>query len=291
MAIAEFSLAFLEVLGSSLIVGSARVRDERAVSCVTSEEELFIPTGRLQLANVELSVVSAFLAFLVLFCDLPCGVTEFLVLEKPASLNDRSLLDVLSATLRLCRPTSSVFSGPLVSDDNSAKYSELCPQDTVSFPSEVKVMLLRRVSLERSSDKEVLKVSSSECGISSKDVVLETFIPSEWECCAVLSPIPSEYECCAVLSPVVWFRSVSGSIVMDLSPSDEPTLNPLRLRDASEFRSFPRRLLGSSPNTPEALLDSDELLDIFDGEDDMDEDEVADDEEADCDEADLVLCR
>lgn len=78
---------------------------------------------------------------------------------------------------------------------------------------------------------------------------------------------------------------------MDLSPSDELTLNPLRLRDASEFRSCPRRLLGSSPNTPEVPLDSDELLDIFDGEDDMDEDEVADDEEADCDEADLVLCR
>ena len=46
------------------------------------------------------------------------------------------------------------------------------------------------------------------------------------------------------------------------APPDSPTLTPFLLWGTSEFRSRLQRHLGSSPNKPEAPLDSDELLDI-----------------------------
>jgi len=64
---------------------------------------------------------------------------------------------------------------------------------------------------------------------------------------------------------------------MDTSPDDKSTPNPLLLWDDSEVRSRLRRLLGSSPNTPEVPLDSDELPEKYDAvEDDKDEDDVVD---------------
>jgi len=85
-----------------------------------------------------------------------------------------------------------VLSCSLVSDGVEVEASGLCSPEIVLPPTDVKVTQLEDVSLKCVSVEALLETfsfPSSECGISSTDVVLETLPTTEWVPCAVLSSL------------------------------------------------------------------------------------------------------